>query len=126
MSDSQVTLRQVDPAGERASAQRGARDVAKSSGCDVRDRGGHPCADLDPTYAAGLDAAAAAGVEVLVYACDITPEAVTIARRIEWDRLDGEPRKHEKDERQRPFIVIPESPPSGGTHPGSTSTNRAK
>jgi sugar fermentation stimulation protein A len=44
------------------------------------------CADLDPAYAAGLDAAAAAGVEVLVYACDITPEAVTIARRIPWAR----------------------------------------
>jgi sugar fermentation stimulation protein A len=44
------------------------------------------CADLDPAYAAGLDAAADAGVEVLVYACDITPEAVTIARRIPWAR----------------------------------------
>ncbi len=44
------------------------------------------CADLDPTYAAGLEAAADAGVEVLVYACDITPEAVTIARRIPWIR----------------------------------------
>jgi sugar fermentation stimulation protein A len=44
------------------------------------------CADLDPTYAAGLDAAADAGVEVLVYACDLTPEAVTIARRIPWER----------------------------------------
>jgi sugar fermentation stimulation protein A len=44
------------------------------------------CADLDPTYAAGLDAAADAGVEVLVYVCDITPGAVTIARRIPWAR----------------------------------------
>jgi sugar fermentation stimulation protein A len=44
------------------------------------------CADLDPTYAAGLEAAADAGVEVLVYACKITPEAVTIARRIPWAR----------------------------------------
>ncbi len=44
------------------------------------------CADLDPAYAAGLEAAADAGVEVLVYACDITPEAVTIARRIPWAR----------------------------------------
>ena len=44
------------------------------------------CADLDPAYAAGLETAADAGVEVLVYACDITPEAVTIARRLEWAR----------------------------------------
>jgi sugar fermentation stimulation protein A len=44
------------------------------------------CADLDPTYAAGLEAAADAGVEVLVYACDITSEAVTIARRLPWAR----------------------------------------
>jgi sugar fermentation stimulation protein A len=44
------------------------------------------CADLDASYAAGLEVAADAGVEVLVYACDITPEAVTIARRIPWAR----------------------------------------
>jgi sugar fermentation stimulation protein A len=44
------------------------------------------CRDLDPVYAAGLETAADAGVEVLVYACDITPEAVTIARRLEWVR----------------------------------------
>jgi sugar fermentation stimulation protein A len=44
------------------------------------------CAELDPTYAKGLDVAADAGVEVLVYACAITPEAVTIERRIRWER----------------------------------------
>jgi sugar fermentation stimulation protein A len=44
------------------------------------------CADLDPTYAAGLEAAADAGVEVLAYACEISPEAVTIARRVPWAR----------------------------------------
>ena len=42
------------------------------------------CADLDPAYAAGLAAAAAAGVEVLCYGCDISPEEVRIARRIPW------------------------------------------
>lgn len=42
------------------------------------------CADLDPTYAAGLAAAAKAGVEVLCYGCDISPEEVRIARRIPW------------------------------------------
>jgi sugar fermentation stimulation protein A len=42
------------------------------------------CADLDPTYARALDAAAAAGVEVLCYACDISPTHVRIARRLPW------------------------------------------
>ena len=42
------------------------------------------CADLDPAYAAGLNAAAAAGVEVLCYGCDITPDMVRIARRLPW------------------------------------------
>jgi sugar fermentation stimulation protein A len=42
------------------------------------------CADLDPAYAAGLQAAAAAGVEVLCYDCDIGCEAIRIARRVPW------------------------------------------
>ncbi len=42
------------------------------------------CADLDPTYAAGLTAAAKAGVEVLCYGCDISPSEVRVARRIPW------------------------------------------
>lgn len=42
------------------------------------------CADLDPKFAAGLDAAARAGVEVLVYACAMSTEAVRIDRRILW------------------------------------------
>ena len=37
------------------------------------------CADLDPAYAAGLTAAAEAGVEVLAYACAISPERVVLA-----------------------------------------------
>lgn len=45
------------------------------------------CADLDPAFAAGLDQAAAAGVEVLVYACEISPQAVSISHRIPW--VDG-------------------------------------
>jgi sugar fermentation stimulation protein A len=44
------------------------------------------CAELDPSFAAGLDHAAEAGVEVLVYECDITTEQVRIARRIPWRR----------------------------------------
>jgi len=42
------------------------------------------CADLDPAYAAGLKVAAASGVEVLCYGCDIGPEAIRIVRRIPW------------------------------------------
>ncbi len=42
------------------------------------------CADLDPVYAAGLDAAASAGVEVLAYACDIDETRIEIARRVPW------------------------------------------
>lgn len=47
------------------------------------------CADLDPEYAAGLHAAALAGVEVVAYGCDISPEAIRIARPIPWTA--GEP-----------------------------------
>jgi sugar fermentation stimulation protein A len=42
------------------------------------------CADLDPAYAAGLAAAATAGVEVLCYGCDIEPEWVRVAHRLPW------------------------------------------
>jgi sugar fermentation stimulation protein A len=42
------------------------------------------CADLDAIYAEQLRIAAAAGVEVLVYGCDISPEAIRIARRLPW------------------------------------------
>jgi sugar fermentation stimulation protein A len=41
-------------------------------------------ADLDPAYAAGLTDAAARGVEVLCYGCDISVEAVRIRRRLPW------------------------------------------
>ena len=40
------------------------------------------CADLDPAFAAGLERAADAGVEVLVYACEMSTEAVRISQRI--------------------------------------------
>ncbi len=42
------------------------------------------CADLDPAYAAGLAAAARAGVEVLCYACDMSVSDIRIARRLPW------------------------------------------
>ena len=42
------------------------------------------CADLDPTYADQLRLAAAGGVEVLVYGCDISPEEIRIAEPLPW------------------------------------------
>lgn len=42
------------------------------------------CADLDAAYARGLVRAAQAGVEVLCYDCQISPEAIRISRRIPW------------------------------------------
>lgn len=44
------------------------------------------CADLDPAFAASLERAADAGVEVLVYTCTMSTEAIRIDRRITWDR----------------------------------------
>jgi sugar fermentation stimulation protein A len=43
-----------------------------------------PCADLDPAFAKGLAHAAEAGVEVLVYGCDITTDEVRIVRPMPW------------------------------------------
>ena len=42
------------------------------------------CAELDPKFAAALDQAAAAGVEVLVYAAQISPIAASLSHRIPW------------------------------------------
>jgi sugar fermentation stimulation protein A len=44
------------------------------------------CRQLDPAFARGLDQAADAGVEVLVYGCDMTLRAAQIARRLPWLR----------------------------------------
>ncbi|HEX5776468.1 MAG TPA: DNA/RNA nuclease SfsA [Caulobacteraceae bacterium] len=54
--------------------------VIQRTDCDVFDA----CHDLDPAYAAGLTGAAERGVEVLCYACDISPDEIRIARRIPW------------------------------------------
>ena len=48
------------------------------------------CADLDPVYAAGLEAAARAGVEVLCYACDISVNDIRLARRLPWVDAPGQ------------------------------------
>ena len=44
------------------------------------------CHELDPAFARGLDQAADAGVEVLVYACDVATSTVRISHRIPWAR----------------------------------------
>ena len=44
------------------------------------------CHDLDPAYARGLTEAAANGVEVLAYACEIAVEGVRISRPVPWSR----------------------------------------
>jgi sugar fermentation stimulation protein A len=44
------------------------------------------CHDLDPAYARGLTEAAANGVEVLAYACEIAIEGVRISRPVPWSR----------------------------------------
>lgn len=44
------------------------------------------CRDLDPTFAAALDDAAAAGVEVLPYVCSMSTDGISISRRIDWRR----------------------------------------
>jgi sugar fermentation stimulation protein A len=54
--------------------------VVQRTDCDMFEA----CHDLDPAYAAGLHLAAARGVEVLCYHCDISPEAIRVARRLPW------------------------------------------
>ncbi|MCE3289564.1 MAG: nuclease SfsA, partial [Caulobacter sp.] len=44
------------------------------------------CHDLDPVFARALDHAAEAGVEVLVYACEMATDRIEIARRLAWRR----------------------------------------
>ncbi|MGH7023610.1 MAG: DNA/RNA nuclease SfsA [Caulobacteraceae bacterium] len=56
--------------------------VVQRTDCD----GFAACADLDPTYAAGLDRAAECGVEVLIQACDIGVDEIRIARQLPWRR----------------------------------------
>lgn len=44
------------------------------------------CRELDPAFAAGLDRAAEAGVEVMVWACAMSTREIRIARPIVWKR----------------------------------------
>lgn len=50
-----------------------------------------PAADVDPVYAQALSRAAAAGVELLCYACRLSLEEITVADPLPL-RLDGEDR----------------------------------
>jgi sugar fermentation stimulation protein A len=59
--------------------------VVQRTDCDAFEA----CHDLDPAYARGLAEAAAAGVEVLAYRCEITPQRVAIAGRIPWRAAAG-------------------------------------
>jgi sugar fermentation stimulation protein A len=43
-----------------------------------------PAADIDPTYAATLKAAHAAGVEILSYACEVAPTGILLANPIRF------------------------------------------
>ncbi len=42
--------------------------------------------DIDPAYAAALDAAKSAGVEALCYGCTVTPDAIKITRKLKFAR----------------------------------------
>ena len=42
--------------------------------------------DIDPTYAAAFDAALAAGVEVLAYDCQISPQSITLGKPLPFRR----------------------------------------
>jgi sugar fermentation stimulation protein A len=44
------------------------------------------CADLDPAFARGLDAAATAGVEVMAWSCEVGSGGVRITRPLPWQR----------------------------------------
>lgn len=65
-------------AGDRAVAL----FVVQRTDCDAFSA----CRDLDPKFADGLERAADAGVEVLVYGCRMSPEAITLDQPIAWAR----------------------------------------
>jgi sugar fermentation stimulation protein A len=54
--------------------------VIQRTDCDAFEA----CHDLDPAYAKGLTQAAAAGVEVLAYACAITRRSVRLDYKVPW------------------------------------------
>jgi sugar fermentation stimulation protein A len=69
-------LRAMVEAGDRAAVL----FVVQRADCQAFEA----AADIDPTFAAALAKAAQAGVEVLVYGCDVGLEGVTLVRRLPW------------------------------------------
>jgi len=53
------------------------------------------CRDLDPRFAAAFDLAVAAGVEVLIYGCSVSPRTTGIERRLQGRTNDGRARSRE-------------------------------
>lgn len=67
----------VELAGQVASGERAVQlFIVQRSDCEVL----RPAEDIDPVYARTLRESAAAGVEVLAYACEVTEKSVTITR----------------------------------------------
>lgn len=69
-------LQRLAAGGERAAVL----FVVQIAGCDTAT----VARDLDPVFAAALEGAAAAGVEVLAYGCSISPEAIRLDRALAW------------------------------------------
>ncbi|MDP2260965.1 MAG: DNA/RNA nuclease SfsA [Caulobacter sp.] len=65
-------------AGDRAVAL----FVVQRTDCDAFSA----CHELDPAFASALERAADAGVEVLVYGCEMNPAAIRVARKLAWRR----------------------------------------
>lgn len=69
-------LQRVVEAGDRAVML----FVVQASGCSLFDTAD----DIDPTYGAALREAALRGVDVLVYDCHLSPEAIELGRALAW------------------------------------------
>lgn len=54
-----------------------------------------PAWDIDPTYATTLKQAIDAGVEVLAYGCEITPEKITLERKLPFSLNIGATEPHQ-------------------------------
>jgi sugar fermentation stimulation protein A len=68
-----------------AMRRRGHRAVLLFCVARSRTRRVRPADEIDPAYGQTLRRAAAAGVEVLAYGCDVGPRRVRLARRLPVD-----------------------------------------
>ncbi|WP_437884645.1 DNA/RNA nuclease SfsA [Pseudomonas sp. LRF_L74] len=64
-------------------ARSGARAVQLYCVCLADIEAVRPASEIDPAYASALREAVAAGVEVLAYGVDITPQEISLVRRLE-------------------------------------------